>query len=267
QAGIEHVVAACGTAFTPHQAALLHRYTRRAYILGDSDPAGRRAAVRTAGLLLEHGFLVYLVELPAGYDPDSFVREHGGAALETRIREAPSYVSSMKLLVDRRAGDLAVKERVIRHLLDDLARVADPLLQELYGKELSRTFGLSDAAVHAALDQRQSRPAARALPVTPAVETRTGVVYEAERGLLRLALTQAEWADRLAATLAAEDFEPGPPRRLFEALFARGACPWFDRLEDDADRSYATELALSDNPVGEPERLFNDYARALKSAR
>jgi DNA primase len=270
QAGLEHVVAACGTAFTPQQAALLQRYTHRAYILGDSDPAGRRAAVRTAGLLLEHGFLVYLVELPSGYDPDSFVREHGPAALETRVREAPSYIGAMKLLVDRRAGDLAVKERVLRHLLDDLARVADPVLRELYTAELGRAFGLSDAALAAGLEQRRGRsaagrPSAAVAPAAPAAPA--GAAGEAQRGLLRLGLQGPGWVERLAAVLAAEDFDAGPPRRLFAALVRAESGGWFDGLEDEADRSYATELALGDMPGGEPERLFQDYVAALKSAR
>jgi DNA primase len=270
QAGVGHVVAACGTAFSPRQAALLHRYTHRAYILGDSDPAGRRAAVRTAGLLLEHGFLVYLVELPGGYDPDSFVREHGAGALETRLREAPSYVAFMKLLVDRRAGDLAVKDRVLRHLLDDLVRVPDPLLQELYGKDLARTFGLSDAALAAALDERRGRPAraAAALPAGDAVtDPRRAALVEAQRGLLWLCLQGPAWVARLAAACDPEDFEPGSPRRLFEALAAAGTGGWFDRLEQEEDRSLATELALAEPPSGEAERLFHDYVAALKEAR
>lgn len=269
QAGIEHVVAACGTAFSPQQAALLHRYTHRAYILGDSDPAGRRAAVRTAGLLLEHGFLVYLVELPGGYDPDSFVREHGAAALETRLREAPSYVAFMKLLVDRRAGDLAVKDRVLRHLLDDLVRVSDPLLQELYGKELARTFGLSEAALGAALDDRRGRQARRAAPqaAEAAPDPRRAALAEAQRGLLWLGLQGPAWVERLAATCDPEDFDAGAPRRLFEALGTAGTGGWFDRLEQEEDRSLATELALADPPAGEAERLFHDYVAALKEAR
>lgn len=276
QAGVEHVVAACGTAFTPQQAALLHRYARRAYILGDSDPAGRRAAVRTAGLLLEHGFLVYVVELPRGSDPDSFVREHGREALETRLREAPSYVAYMKLLVDRRAGDLAVKERVVRHVVQDLARVGDPLLQELYRKELGRAFALSEAAVQAAVEQgRRARPerlaaAAGAVRMAPAAggETRSAVL-EAQRGLLRLALSGGSWGDRLAARLGTEDFEAGPPRRLFEALLAgaEAVSGWLGHLEAEDERSFATELALEDMPAGDPERLFQDYLATLREAR
>ena len=271
QAGMEHVVAACGTAFTPHQAALLQRYTRRAYILGDSDPAGRRAAVRTAGLLLEHGFLVYLVELPSGYDPDAFVREHGVAALETRVREAPSYIAAMKLLVDRRAGDLAVKERVLRHMLDDLARVGDPVLRELYGAELARVFGLSDAALAAALEQRRARPSReRAARETeaPAGEA-TGAVLEAQRGLLRLGLQGPAWVERLAEVLDPEDFSDGPPRRMFEALRRTEGVggAWLAEIGTPADRSLVSELNVLEPPTGDLERLFRDYVAALKGAR
>ena len=273
QAGIEHVVAACGTAFTPQQAALLHRYTRRAYILGDSDPAGRRAAVRTAGLLLEHGFLVFLVELPSGDDPDSFVREHGGPALETRLREAPSYVAYMKLLVDRRAGDLAVKERVLRHVLDDLVRVPDPLLQELYGKELGRSFGMSETALADALAHRRGEATGvmRRQPA-PAEEPERSAVRDAERGLLRLALGGGAWLDRVVEALEPADFATEPARRLFEALQRAGATVdpasgWFGRIEDAEERSLATRLALEDMPPGDPERLFADYVATLKGAK
>jgi DNA primase len=274
QAGIEHVVAACGTAFTPQQAALLHRYTRRAYILGDSDPAGRRAAVRTAGLLLEHGFLVYVVELPGGYDPDSFVREHGGPALETRLREAPSYIASMKWLVDRRAGDLAVKERVVRHLLDDLSRLTDPLMQELYRKELGRSFGLSDTAIASALDGRRgrARPGARVVAPEAGEQAARPAVLEAQRGLLRLALDGPAWVERLSAVLDPDDFDAGPPRRLYRALSDIASSPgthggWLDRLEAEEERSFATELALEELPPGQPEQLFHDYLAALRGAR
>ena len=273
QAGIENVVAACGTAFTPQQAGLLQRYTRRAYILGDSDAAGRRAAMRTAGLLLEHGFLVNLVELPTGYDPDSFVREHGGAALETRLREAPGYIAYMKLLVDRRAGDLDAKERVLQHLLDDLVRVPDPLLQELYGKEVCRTFGLSEAALQDALEKRRGRkgqPAGRAEAAPEALEPHRAALLEAERGVLRMALGGAAWAERLGRSLSEADLVSEPARQLFAALAVPAPGPptgWFDRLEGEAERSLATQLALEEAPPGDPERLFEDYVTTLRRAR
>ena len=272
QAGIEHVVAACGTAFGAAQAALLHRYTHRAYILGDSDPAGRRAAVRAAGLLLEHGFLVHLVELPSGYDPDSFVREHGAAAMAARVREAPGYVAYMKLLVDRRAGELAVKERVARHLLADLGRVSDPLLQELYAKELCRTFGLSESTVAAALEKGKKQTGV-ALIATPEsleapAETATAAVQEARQGSLRLALSSRDWAARLLQEFEASDFGPGTEGRLFAALQAAGVDgSWREQVTASAEDSLGTRLEFEGPPRGEPEQLYRDYRATLLEAR
>jgi len=269
QAGIENVVAACGTAFGPQQAALLHRYTHRAYILGDSDPAGRRAAVRTAGLLLEHGFLVHLVELPSGHDPDTFVRENGAAAMETRLREAPGYVAYMKGLVDRRAGDLAVKERVVRHLLDDLGRISDPLLQELYSKELCRSFGLTEATVKTALSKKQE-PVVRKAPESSHTEPTEAVsarLQAARHGLLRLALTSQEWAARLIDEFDPEDFADGPQRRVFEALVsARHEGRWRDFVSME-DGSYGTAIEMQGPGSGDPQRLFQDYRTCILESR
>jgi DNA primase len=277
QAGIQHVVAACGTAFGSAQAALLHRYTHRAYILGDSDPAGRRAAVRAAGLLLEHGFLVHVVELPSGYDPDTFVREYGAEAMRTRLHEAPAYITYMKLLVDRRAGDLAVKEKVVRHILDDLGRVSDPLLLELYTKELCRSFALTEGTVAAALDKRKTSRAPASGPgtgmaaaVEPSVpDTATSVaIQEARRGLLRLGLCNGEWAKRLSEELEPADFGAGIERRLFESLRAAGnEAHWRDQVASSEDDSFGSELELEGPPPGEPEQLFHDYRATLLEAR
>jgi DNA primase len=274
QAGIENVVAACGTAFGPQQAALLHRYAHRAYILGDSDPAGRRAAVRTAGLLLEHGFLVHLVELPSGHDPDTFVRENGAAAMETRLREAPGYVAYMKGLVDRRAGDLAVKERVVQHLIGDLGRISDPLLQELYSKELCRSFGLTESTVTTALRQRKAPgPGRRDTPeaATAAVEetgSEPARVQEARSGLLRLGLTSPQWGARLIEEFEPEDFSPGPERRVFEAMRRAGdEGRWRDCVESSEDDSFGTAIEIQGPLPGEPERLYQDYRTCLLENR
>jgi len=270
QAGVEHVVAACGTAFGPAQAALLHRYSHRAYILGDSDSAGRRASVRAAGLLLEHGFLVHIVELPSGYDPDAFVREHGGAAMATRVREAPGYIAHMKLLVDRRAGALAVKERVVRHLLADLGRISDPVLQELYAKELARSFGLSETTVAAGLTQRKTPSATVQDVSTRSADTEPAsvAVRAARRGLLRIGLANRADAARVTSELEAPDFGGGLERRLFEAIETAGADGhWRDHAADRDTDSLGSELEFEGAPPGDPEQLLRDYRATLLAAR
>ena len=125
QGGIGNVVASCGTAFTENQAALLRRYVERAVLLFDGDPAGIRAAWKSAGTFLAAGLTVRIVALPSGHDPDSFVREKGADELLTIITEAPGVVGfAQQVLLDRveRREDLIKAFAVLGSVIDDPIR-------------------------------------------------------------------------------------------------------------------------------------------------
>src|SRR5579875_2628998 len=87
-AGIGNVVATSGTAFTEHQARLLGRFTKRVVLNFDGDNAGINAAEKVLGMLIEEGFEVRLAMLESGFDPDSFIREHGLSEYATLLRSA-----------------------------------------------------------------------------------------------------------------------------------------------------------------------------------
>jgi DNA primase len=53
----------------------------RVVVAFDADPAGRRAAVRAFPLLRDVADDIWTVSFPAGLDPASYFRAHGGAAL------------------------------------------------------------------------------------------------------------------------------------------------------------------------------------------
>ena len=91
-AGIERVVASCGTSLTDSQIRLLARYTRRVVVNYDPDSAGVAATERSLTGLLEEGFEVKVLALPSGLDPDAFIRKQGGAAYEKLLSAAPSYI-------------------------------------------------------------------------------------------------------------------------------------------------------------------------------
>ena len=64
QYGFTNTVAALGTAFTPEQAALLHRYTENVLVLYDGDTAGQRETLRAIDLLMQEGLKANTVTLP-----------------------------------------------------------------------------------------------------------------------------------------------------------------------------------------------------------
>ncbi len=111
QHGFTETVAALGTAFTPAQLALLRRYCDEVVTFFDADAAGQKAAERAEELLdpTSGGFAwavnrsgsfdgagavrVKVALLPAGHDPDTFLRAEGAAAFAERIAGARSLLS------------------------------------------------------------------------------------------------------------------------------------------------------------------------------
>ena len=88
--GVCHAVAPLGTAFTEAQARLLRRFTSAVVVAFDGDRAGRKATY-DARVSVRAGRLdARAVSIPAGADPDSFVRSHGTGAFVELVRRAPS---------------------------------------------------------------------------------------------------------------------------------------------------------------------------------
>ena len=77
QAGFTQAVASLGTAFTPEQANLLHRYTENVLLAYDSDGAGVKAALRGIAILREAGLTGKVINMQPYKDPDEFMKALG----------------------------------------------------------------------------------------------------------------------------------------------------------------------------------------------
>ena len=100
QAGIQPVVASCGTALTSAQARVLKRFTSKVVLSFDPDAAGQGAATRSSEMLVSEGFQVNVALLPEGSDPDTFIRRQGGKAYVERLTTSQPYLD---FLLDRAA--------------------------------------------------------------------------------------------------------------------------------------------------------------------
>ena len=101
QAGFQAVVASCGTALTPQQAQQLRRFTGKVVLSFDPDAAGQGAAAKSCEMLVAEGFDVNVAILPAGEDPDTFVRSTGRPAYGERLSQSQPY---LEYLLDRVAA-------------------------------------------------------------------------------------------------------------------------------------------------------------------
>ena len=133
-AGIEEVVAPLGTALTDEQAQLLVRYAPEVFLLYDSDDAGQKATFRSGLELLGHKATVRVVTLPENEDPDTFVRDHGRAAMDAQLSLAIDLFDRQVQMLERLGwfSDLRRRRLAIDKLLPTIRAARDPLTRDLY---------------------------------------------------------------------------------------------------------------------------------------
>lgn len=91
EAGVAHAIATCGTACTREHARLLKRYTSDVLLCYDSDRAGLAAAEKAYRELVPEGLAVRVVEMSAGADPDTYIRENGAEAFKGLLEGAKEF--------------------------------------------------------------------------------------------------------------------------------------------------------------------------------
>lgn len=254
QAGFDQVVASLGTAFTPAQARLLARYTDRVLVSYDGDAAGAKATTRSLDLLLERGFEVRVVELPAGKDPDDFVREAGPQGYEQLLREAPEY---LEFLIQREArsrklGRLDEKVAAVNAVLPHIAKLSTPIARSDWAGRLADALHIEDDLV---LQELQA----------VAKTTQTQIRHRTRRAnaprwnealMVRLLLDSEEQRTKLAQTLTPEDLEQtevaGIVRTIVRLTGEERPIDYaavFEALEADTDRELLTSIAFRDDPI------------------
>lgn len=160
QAGIENVVSSSGTALTAEQIKLIKRLTENVTLLFDGDAAGIKASFRSIDMLLSESMNIRILLFPDGDDPDSFSRKHPQEYVENFIKtQAKDFIDfKAEILLKEAADDPIRKAEAIRDIVKSVAFVKNALKQEVYLKEISARFALSEQSLFNELNvQKQIR--------------------------------------------------------------------------------------------------------------
>jgi len=160
QSGIENVVASSGTSLTTEQIKLIKRLTENVTILFDGDNAGIKASFRSIDMLLSEGTNIRVLLFPDGDDPDSFARKHPQEFVENFIdKEAKDFIDFKAEILLREAKDDPIrKAEAIRDIVKSVAFVQNGLKREVYLKEVSNKFGLSEQSLFNELEIHKNAP-------------------------------------------------------------------------------------------------------------
>src|SRR6266576_659630 len=193
RAGINNVVASCGTSLAEPQIKLLGRFTRRVIVNYDPDTAGQTATERSLSLLLEQDFEVRVLALPPvgnkKADPDLFIREMGADAYLKLLKEAPPYVDY--LIARARQMDLTTGEgklRAVNFLLPYVQNIPNRILRAEWATRIAQQLRLEEPVLRAALSKAAAERRG-ALKLQPELVARAG--KPVERRLIRM-LVEAE---------------------------------------------------------------------------
>jgi DNA primase len=228
QAGFENAVASLGTSFTAEQAAELHRYAEYIYLCFDGDAAGSGAATKAVDVasnsIENSGSSVRIVLLPAGDDPDSFVRTHGSAAFAALLEGAkPAIAFKIDAEIEQlRAGfdspaRIAPKaEALIRRLAPreewDRWRVYVAGRLQVSVDDLRNSRFLADGANFA---PRTRNALSESRHANVAVET-----LSFEREVVGILLEEPSLAGEYGNRIAASRFRNEVYRRIYERIAA-----------------------------------------------
>ena len=125
----------------------------------DSDAAGAKAAERSLDALLENDFIVRVVELPPGEDPDSLVRREGKEQFEKLIANAQDFFDYwiQREIASIDLTSTGAKIQAARNLAATVSRVHDPILRGEVVSKASARLGVArllTVETHLILDGR-----------------------------------------------------------------------------------------------------------------
>jgi len=160
EAGITNVVAPQGTAFTENQARILKRFADEVVLCFDSDAAGAKAAERSLDALLENDFIVRVVELPPGEDPDSLVRRDGKEQFEGRVANARDFFDYWieREIASIDLTSMGAKIQAARNLAATVSRLHDPLLRGEVVNKASARLGVAPSDFESLLAKHGRAP-------------------------------------------------------------------------------------------------------------
>jgi len=259
QFGYTDACGVLGTALTQDQVKRVAGFCSRMYLVFDGDTAGRKAALRSAEMILQYGTKCSVVSLPDGEDVDSLLQKSGAAGFDPCLEAAQDGLE-YSLSVIREAFS---PREIVAWANGFLANLADNSLRPFYIPRLAQGLGIAEADMRrfgagqgrvggasgatgqSVQAQKFSAPAAPA-PRAPAV----GRDERDDRYFLRFPIQYPEYIPELVKRgfdrLFVTDFGQGLWKKL-AATQENDVLPSLDQVE----KSFWTETRSKEKPEGD----------------
>jgi DNA primase len=265
QAGIKNVVAVSGTGFTLNQGSLLARFCSEVILLYDADSAGMKATFRAVEIIFNSGLEPYVVRLPQGSDPDSYIRDNGVESLSKMIGAAVDYLEFVRQSLPDKFNKLPIsrQEKVIKSLVETASGIEDDLRYALFVRKAVETLDLPAAAASKFQRSRKTKAAASISDLSGRVKL--------ERSFLGFLLANPEYIKESIQVLKSENFIDKDNREVFITLKSVSSTAKFtvgdllEQFHDDGIRRKITEIIVNETAGAPPDLRFNEFIEKFKN--
>jgi DNA primase len=206
QAGIENVVASCGTALTAQQVAIMARYVPEVVMNYDPDSAGQNAMRRSIDLLLAKGLRVRILKLADGLDPDDYVRREGGDVYVRLLAGAPYFWQYLMAEAGKQYNldDPALKANAVTDIMQHVAKIEDRVEQLEVARSVAVGFKVPESLILERLRLTPRRPNVRPIVRIPIPIESERKLTVAEKQLIQALLQGRDIAEALQPFLEAD---------------------------------------------------------------
>lgn len=274
QSGAQNLVASLGTSLTPQQVELLGRYTREVVVSYDPDSAGLAATQRSLDLFLEGDFGVKVLRLPAGQDPDVFVRTAGVEEYRNRAQGAVPYLEFVLDAAIQKQGaldDPKKKVQVVNAVLPYLAKLPNAVERSEYVSQFARKLGIEDqqllAETKRAAQQKRVRLAEEPIASVASMKT-------AEKKLLQMLLGNVDLQHQILPLFTKQDFEGLASEKIFSILidgFGRNQLVTYESLHrqfaGEAEQALLAHMEIEEMPEIPSKETAESFFNALRIKR
>lgn len=164
QAGVKNSVAVSGTGLTPHHLERLRRLADAVIISFDNDEAGLKALERSLDVFNTFDFHVKAISLGDYKDPAEACEKDPNYLKQAIEWAKPAFTHIFHTyFISRRDLNqgIAVKKRLVRHLLEKIKNIKSAVEQNIWLKELAEYSGISEMAL---MTELENLPARRETP-------------------------------------------------------------------------------------------------------
>jgi DNA primase len=265
-AGVQNIVAPQGTAFTADHARIIKRFVDEVVLCFDSDAAGQNAAVRALDSLLASGLAVRVATVPAGHDPDSFIKSKGGPAFKQLIEQAEGFFDYYlgRLCATNDTTTDKGRLAVLHDMAEAVHKTGNVVLIDTYAQKTALKLGVAPEAVRAEFKKfRRNQKESAASPETgDGAPINSIPVPPDERWLLWFMLTSDEFLIWISDRLDLRWVRHPKVRQIAESSVAEvrsgswtGATGLLDKCEEET-RHLITEIVTGAVKFADPEKTL-----------